>query len=915
MKLQIVKGSTSQIIIVFIQDSSSTTGAGLAGLDQASSIVGGYVRPGGLGLALAVDQNVTTEGTYEAPTTDNQIRIGTPANMTAGTYELHLHNDLLAAGADSVLITLGGASNMADLVIEIQLTDFDLNNATPPVNAAQISGDTTAADNLESQYDGTGLLGGTFPLRQDQGASISGGLAVATAMASVTAIQGSQQNLANASTSNDVWWTGDDDGSGAEFIFRCTPVDAASQVGDVHFEGYYSEPTGATNGATVEVYNFATTVWDSIISLTNSGSDELHDEQLTHQHQSPVDGTVETVAHTKGDVLIKFSQDSQETGNEVLFIDLMTVGFISSPVTAAEIVDEWETQSQADPTGFHVNVKEVNGTNQTAIDINDIKAVTDALPDAGALTTIGTDTARLTAARAQVLTDWQEAGRLDVLLDAIPTTAEFEARTVGATAATNMDTLYDGVEGFASAYAGPRGPGVYYDDAAANTNTVDGTDGTWSNHVSTPAAVKTLTDSLGLKRVYIVNNSSFTPPAAMEDYEFIAIGEMTANTFVYGSEDVDRTVFYNLLLTGTQGGTGRCQAIDCCLSVIAGMEITALGCLLADAGSLTLRNDCAFDRWWSAVAGGGTPKLNINSVANVNAYMRHGSGGIQIDNAVATTVMSVETDGQVVVDATCTSLEIYVRGNCSITDSGTTTNLAEDAAVNIPKITGGSYSLDTDANGRIRIVDGTGAGEINTNAGAIEVVNTILDYTGNTAQTVDMGGIVAGMTSLPEWLGLLAGKQVGNSTARAEIRATGAGSGTYDETADSPEAIRDRGDAAWSTATGFNTVVPPSVAQFNARTLVAASYFDPAADTVANVTTVGSVTTKTGYALVSTGLDLVLVDGRDLPNALEIIAAGVIGKISGAGTGTEVFVGLDGVTTRATVTVDGSGNRTGVVYV
>lgn len=41
------------------------------------------------------------------------------------------------------------------------------------------------------------------------------------------------------------------------------------------------------------------------------------------------------------------------------------------------------------------------------------------------------------------------------------------------------------------------------------------------------------------------------------------------------------------------------------------------------------------------------------------------------------------------------------------------------------------------------------------------------------------------------------------------------------------------------------------------RTLPAAAYFDPAADTVANVTTVGSVTTKTGYAVSATGLDLV----------------------------------------------------------
>lgn len=66
-----------------------------------------------------------------------------------------------------------------------------------------------------------------------------------------------------------------------------------------------------------------------------------------------------------------------------------------------------------------------NGTGKgiNATEINAIKAVTDVLPDAGALTTIAADAARLTAARAAVLTDWIDGGRLDGLLDAIPTTA------------------------------------------------------------------------------------------------------------------------------------------------------------------------------------------------------------------------------------------------------------------------------------------------------------------------------------------------------------------------------------------------------------------------------------------------------------------------------------------------------------
>jgi hypothetical protein len=56
------------------------------------------------------------------------------------------------------------------------------------------------------------------------------------------------------------------------------------------------------------------------------------------------------------------------------------------------------------------------------------------------------------------------------------------------------------------------------------------------------------------------------------------------------------------------------------------------------------------------------------------------------------------------------------------------------------------------------------------------------------------------------------------------------------------------------------------------------------------------------------------VDGKTIPAALQIVAAMVGGKLSGAQTGTEVFVGLDGSTTRATITTDNVGNRTAASY-
>lgn len=312
---------------------------------------------------------------------------------------------------------------------------------------------------------------------------------------------------------------------------------------------------------------------------------------------------------------------------------------------------------------------------------------------------------------------------------------------------------------------------------------------------------------------------------------------------------------------------------------------------------------------------------------------------------------------------------------------------------------------------------------------------------------------------------------------------------SFANTTDSLEALRDRGDAAWVTATGFSTHSAadvwaagtrtltaidedsttldldatirtaiglasanldtqiadiPTVSEFNARTIPSADYFDPAADTVANVTTVATTTNLTNLPAITANwltaaglaadavseiqsglstltaaqvnaecdtaiadaalataanlatvagyldteiasiladtselqtdwanggrLDLILdarasqtsvddlptnaelatalgtaddatlaaiaalsiptananadalldrasaIDGKTPRETLRIIAASTAGEVSGAGTATEVFKGLDGATTRMTVTADEDGNRTDVTY-
>ena len=78
---------------------------------------------------------------------------------------------------------------------------------------------------------------------------------------------------------------------------------------------------------------------------------------------------------------------------------------MNAAITAAGIVNEWETQSQADPTGFHVNVLEVGGTSQTANDN-------------------GADVSAILADTNELQGDWTNGGRLDLIIDELTTNVD-----------------------------------------------------------------------------------------------------------------------------------------------------------------------------------------------------------------------------------------------------------------------------------------------------------------------------------------------------------------------------------------------------------------------------------------------------------------------------------------------------------
>lgn len=120
MKLSVKKGTTSKVIEVFIPDSSSSTGAGLTGLEWDSSGLSWYYSreddgdEGGTEVTLAT----ATRGTYQSGGFVEKDATNLP-----GVYQIGIPNACLATGAGWCVMMLKGATDMAPVPVEIQLTE------------------------------------------------------------------------------------------------------------------------------------------------------------------------------------------------------------------------------------------------------------------------------------------------------------------------------------------------------------------------------------------------------------------------------------------------------------------------------------------------------------------------------------------------------------------------------------------------------------------------------------------------------------------------------------------------------------------------------------------------------------------------------------------------------------------------
>ena len=145
----------------------------------------------------------------------------------------------------------------------------------------------------------------------------------------------------------------------------------------------------------------------------------------------------------------------------------------------------------------------------------------------------------------------------------------------------------------------------------------------------------------------------------------------------------------------------------------------------------------------------------------------------------------------------------------------------------------------------------------------------------------------------------------------------------YVNTTDSLQAIRDQGDSAWITATGFSTHSAADVWTSGTRTLTGAVDLNADQSSV----TIGTVTSNTDMrgtdgaytgtpptaaAIAAAVMAEVVENSLDVTEVLRLILAANAGKLSGAASTTVAIRDTADSKTRISATVDEDGNRTAV---
>ncbi len=210
-----------------------------------------------------------------------------------------------------------------------------------------------------------------------------------------------------------------------------------------------------------------------------------------------------------------------------------------------------------------------------------------------------------------------------------------------------------------------------------DTSAAPGGDGTVTDPADNMTAALVIAVATGFRRFEYVTGSSDTFGASVEEYCISGFGY----TIDLNGQSISGTRINNASISGVCTGALPPEFRDCEFG-----DSTLPPCSLRSVsfgGDITLSaGNYYFDQCFSSVAGISTPTFDFSANGSTNLNIRHYSGGVRVDNmgVAGTDRMSLEGDGQLILNASCMGGTIAIRGHFTITDNADGSVILSDLA-------------------------------------------------------------------------------------------------------------------------------------------------------------------------------------------------------------------------------------------
>lgn len=252
---------------------------------------------------------------------------------------------------------------------------------------------------------------------------------------------------------------------------------------------------------------------------------------------------------------------------------------------------------------------------------------------------------------------------------------------------------------------------VWLNTVSGTSGTISGKNGTYKFPSLTLSDAITIANNNNLQNIEVMNNSIINlasiDPASISGYRF------HGHKWLVGLGDIDTAnlIFEGAEITGTANNTNKTLYKDCILSgsKFGASEIEnsiLTGTLNFSSTGLYVFSDC-----FSGVAGTSSPVIDFESVGDIQLNMRHYSGGIEFKNMSSSDNITVEGNGQIILDSTCAGGILAVRGHFEITDNSGNVTISDNARFDRERISvsvwdeplkGSTHNLPTSAGRRLR---------------------------------------------------------------------------------------------------------------------------------------------------------------------------------------------------------------------